>query len=138
MVGYEARQVCDMPAIHIAVTAHRAERKRCPPCGSTTTGACPPGVAQAVPYGLEVQTWAVYFTKQHHLPVDRTTQIFEDLVHQPVSEATVLKASEDVSSCIDPSREAVQELVRDGEVWRSQGFGSKGNCLGCLWPAPTA
>ncbi len=37
-------------------------------------------------------------------------------MHQPVGEATGLKASEDVSSCIEPSREAVQELWRDSEV----------------------
>ena len=116
VVGYEERQVFDIPAIHIEVTAHRAELKRCPQCGSTTKGAFPPGVTQAVQYGLEVQTWAAYFTNQHHIPVERTTQIFEDLVHQPVSEATVLKASEDVSSCIEPSIEAVKELLRDGEV----------------------
>jgi transposase len=37
-------------------------------------------------------------------------------VHQPVSEATVLQASEDVSQCIEPSTEAVQEMLRDSEV----------------------
>jgi transposase len=116
VVGYEERQVFDIPAIRIEVTAHRAEVKLCPECGRATKGAFPTAVTQAVQYGPAVQSWAAYFTNQHHIPVERTTQIFADLVHQPVGEATVLKASEDLSSCIEPSIEAVKELLRDSEV----------------------
>lgn len=110
VTGYEERQVCAIPAIRIAVTAHRAEVKICPHCGGKTTGACPAGVTQAVQYGPTVKTWAAYFPNQHHIPVERTAQSFEDLVHQPVSAATVLQASEDLAQCIEPSMEAVQEL----------------------------
>ena len=41
-----------------------------------------------------VHTWASYLTNQHHIPVERTTEIFEDLVQHRVSEGTGLKASE--------------------------------------------
>jgi transposase len=115
-MGYEERQVFDIPAMRIEVTAHRAEVKRCPACGGTTTGDFPGGVTQAVPYGPAVKTWAAYCSNQHHLPVERTAQIFDDLVQQPVSEATVLKASEDLSGLIEPSTEAVQERLRDAAV----------------------
>ena len=116
VVGYEERQVLDIPAIRIEVTAHRAEVKICPACGKTAKGAFPTVVTQAVQYGPAVQSWAAYCTNHHHIPVERTTQIFADFVHQPVGEATVLKASEDLSSCIEPSREAVKALLRDSEV----------------------
>jgi hypothetical protein len=98
-----------MPALRIVVTAHRAEVKRCPVCGGTSTGEFPAGVTQAVQDGTVVKTWASYFTNQHHIPVERTAQIFDDLVHQPVSDATVLKASEELSVSIEPATEAVQE-----------------------------
>ena len=139
MVGYEERQVFDIPAIRMEVTAHRAEVKLCPECGSTTKGTFPTGVTQAVQYGPAVQSWAAYFTNQHHIPVERTTQIFADLVHQPVGEATVLKASEDLSSCIEPSIEAVKELLRDSEVLHvdESGLRVQGELHGCMWPAPT-
>jgi len=57
-----------------------------------------------------VHTWASYFTNHHYIPVERTTEIFADLVQHRVSEATVLKASEELSALIEPSTEVVQAL----------------------------
>ena len=79
-------------------------------------GTFPATVAQAVQYGPMVYTWASYFTTQHHVPVERTTEIFADLVQHRVSEATVLKASEELSALIEPSTEAVKALLRDSGV----------------------
>jgi len=73
-------------------------------------------VTQAVQYGPTVQTWAAYFTNHHHIPVERTTEIFADLVQHQLSEATVLKASEHLETCIAPSTAAVQGLLRAAEV----------------------
>jgi hypothetical protein len=52
-VGIEAagdaeRQVCDMPALQIDVTAHRAEIKVWPECGNQNGGTFPDAVTQAV------------------------------------------------------------------------------------------
>ena len=105
-----------MPAIRIEVTAHRAEIKVCPACGHPSKGTFPEAVTQAVQYGPTVHTWASYFTNHHHIPVERTTEIFADLVQHQVSEATVLKASEHLDTCIAPSTEAVKGLLRDAEV----------------------
>jgi len=63
-----------------------------------------------------VQTWASYFTNHHHIPVERTTEVFEDLVQHRVSDATVLQASEQLDRCIAPSTEAVKGMLRDAEV----------------------
>src|SRR6266567_7716955 len=116
VVGYEERQVFDIPAIRIEVTAHRAEIKVCPACGHPSTGHFPAAVTHAVQYGPTVATWASYFTNYHHIPVERTTEIFDDLVQHRVSEATVLKASEQLDTCIAPATEAVQEQLRASEV----------------------
>jgi transposase len=63
-----------------------------------------------------VATWASYCTNDHHIPVERTTEIFDDLVQHPVSEATVLKASEHLDTCIAPAPEAVKEPWRAAAV----------------------
>ena len=114
--GYEERQVFDIPAIRIEVTAHRAEVKICPSCGATNRGDFPSDVTQPVQYGAAVKSWAAYFTNHHHIPVERTAQIFNDLVHHTVSEATVLQASEALSVCIEPSVEAVKAQLCASEV----------------------
>jgi transposase len=88
-VGYEERQVFEIPAIRIEVTAPRAEIKVCPACGHASKGTFPASVTQAVQYGPVVKTWASYFTNQHHIAVERTTEIFADLVQHRVSAATV-------------------------------------------------
>ena len=116
MVGYAERQVCDLPATRIAVPAHHAEIKVCPACGKPSKGPFPDTVPQAVQYGPTVQTWASYFTNYHHRPVERTTEICEDLVQHRMSAATVWKASEHLDTCIAPSTEAVKGLLRDAAV----------------------
>ena len=86
VIGYEERQVFDLPAIRIEVTAHRAEIKVCPACGKPSKGTFPAAVTQAVQYGPLVHPWAAYFTNYHHIPVERTTEVFADLVQHQLSE----------------------------------------------------
>ncbi len=57
-----------------------------------------------------MHTWASYCTNHHHIPVERTPELVADLVQHRVSEATVLKASEEVSAVIEPSTAAVKAL----------------------------
>ena len=114
--AYEERQVFDIPAIRIEVTAHRAEIKICPKCGSENKGKFPESVTQPVQYGNGVKTWAAYLTNQHFISVERTAEIFEDLLSHRISEATVLKAGEELSEHLSPAVEAVKEQLRAGEV----------------------
>lgn len=115
-VGYEERQVFDIPAIRIEITAHRAEIKVCPGCGQESKGTFPSEVTQATQYGSGVKTWASYLTHQHFIPLERTTQIFEDLLGHRISEAMVLKAGAELDRGVAPSIEAVQAQLKSGEV----------------------
>ncbi len=113
---HEERQVFDIPAIRIEVTAHRAAVKTCPGCGLENRGLFPVGVSGSVQYGLGVKTWATYFQTQHFVPVERTAQILEDLVGHRVAEATLMKAQRECVVAIAPATAAIQAQLRDAPV----------------------
>ena len=68
----EDRQVFEIPARRIEVTAPRAEMKIGPRCGHKNPGDFPVGVTQPVQYGNGVKTWASSFYNPHLIPVERT------------------------------------------------------------------
>jgi len=121
--GEEERQGFELPAIRIAVTAHRAEITVCPACGTSSQGAFPDAVTHAVHEGPTVQPWASYCTNHHPMPVERTTEIFADVVQPQRSAATVVQASEHFDTCLAPSTEAVQALWRAAEVLPGEASG---------------
>lgn len=112
----EERQVFDIPAIRIEVTAHRASIKICPSLSHENRGQFPKGVNSSVQYGSGVKTWASYLTNQHFIPVERTAQIIEDLAGHHVSEAVIISASEELSEQIIPATKAVKERLISSEV----------------------
>ena len=118
VTGHEERQVFDIPAIRIEVTAHRIEVKTCPGCGAENRGVFPVGVTGPVQYGPGVKTWATYFQTQHFVPVERTAQIIEDLVGHRVAEATLMKAQRECAAAIAPATAAIKDQLRDAPVVR--------------------
>jgi hypothetical protein len=73
-------------------------------------------VKQTVQYGNGVKTWASYFTNQHFVPIERTTQIFEDLVGHRISEAMVLKACSELSEQVSPAIDAISDQLKQSAV----------------------
>jgi len=114
--GYEERQVFDIPAIRIEVTAHRAEIKVCPACRTENRGDFPSEVTGPVQYGPGVKAWATYFQSQHFVPVDRTAQIFADLLNHPLAEGTLMKAGQELSDHITPATAAIKDQLRTAAV----------------------
>ena len=129
VTAHEERQVFDIPAIRIEVTAHRVEIKTCPGCGAENRGVFPVGVTGPVQYGPGVKTWATYFQTQHFVPVARTAQILEDLTGQRVAEATLMNAQRECAAAIAPATAAIQGATAGspgGRGLMSRACGSQG------------
>ena len=93
VIGYEKRQVYDLPPKLLEVTEHRAEIKCCPISGCQVTAAFAEHVTAAAQYGPRFRAQMVYLNNQHFIPYDRLTQLCEDLYGQPLSEATIVAAN---------------------------------------------
>ena len=94
------------------MTEHQAEIKECPICHQTTVGEFPPEVSQPVQYGERIKAQMVYFNQQHHVPLERTTEILEDLYDQVVSEGTIVEACTQVAQRVAPVTQAAKEELQ--------------------------
>jgi transposase len=112
----ERRQVVDIPVVRVRVVEHQAETKRCPRCGSETSGAFPEGVAGPVQYGPGVTTVAVYLNQEQLLPQERTCQVLADLFGCPISEGTLEHAVEQCHERLAEVEGAIKEGIERAKV----------------------
>jgi transposase len=111
-VEYEKRQVFDVPPVQVEVTENQAEIKACPICHHTTVGEFPSEVSQPVQYGERIKAQMVYFNQQHHVPLERTTEILEDLYGQVVSEGTIVEVCNQMAQRVEPVNQACKEELQ--------------------------
>src|SRR4030065_2255916 len=114
--GIEKRQVFDVPKVHIEVTEHKVEIKRCPYCGEINKADFPEGVTQPVQYGPEIKAQAVYFNQYQLLPLERTGEVFETLYGQALSEGTILEACQEVAEQVEPGNAAIKKHLTEKEA----------------------
>ena len=113
VIDTQKRQVFDIPPQKIVVTEYQASAKRCPGCGKIHRGVFPTGVDQPVQYGSNIKAYAVYFTQQHFLPLERAAKIMNDLFGASFTEASILSAIQIAASDLKPVVESIkQALIR--------------------------
>lgn len=112
---HKKRQVFDLPVVEVEVTEHQAEVKQCPVCGAVNQAAFPVGVTEAVQYGAQIQAQAVLLNQYHHIPLERTQEILQELYGHSPSEATIITACQEMEKQVAPVNEAVKEHLFETE-----------------------
>lgn len=84
------------------ITSARSSRR------SSTTGEFPEQVSQRVQYGERIKAQMVYFNQQHHVPLERTAEVLEDLYGQSVSQGTIVEACNQVAKRVEPVYQAIK------------------------------
>ena len=111
LLGYEKRQVFELPQKPLEVTEHRAEIKLCPVSGLPVTAPFPQAVKAPAQYGPRFQAQMVYLNVEHFIPFQRLSRISEDLYGQPLSEATVVAANQRAYDQLAPFERQLVELL---------------------------
>jgi transposase len=117
-LGYERRQVVDVPPLALEVTEHRAQRKRCPGCGRTTTAPFPEEAsARGVSYGPRIEALSVYLMGYQLLPYERTSELLSDLFGEPApGVGTLHSALRRSFEGLERTEEEIKEGLRQAQV----------------------
>jgi transposase len=116
VVGYEKRQVFDIPPIQLEVTEHQAEIKQCPGCGQQVKGEFPTAVTQPTQYGPRLKTQASYLNSYHFIPLARTEELLTDFYGQAPSQAIVLQVNDLLAEQVQPSLTSIKQQLSDASV----------------------
>lgn len=115
-IGYDKRQVFDIPPLQLAVTEHRVAIKQCPDCGVEVRGEFPQSVSQPTQYGERLKAQASYLNIYHFIPLARTTEVLTDFYGQAPSEAALINVNQQAVSLLQPSLQAIKEQLIASEV----------------------
>ncbi len=115
VVDTERRQVFDLPKIHLMVTEHIAERRRCR-CGCTTKASFPKTATAPACYGPDIRALATYLAVHQHLPMDRMAQLFADVLGAPVSVGALAQMVTEAAEATTPFTDATRLLLHEADV----------------------
>ena len=116
-VGYEKRQVFDVPPLQLEVTEHQAEVKQCSGCGRQAKGMFPAHITQPTQYGPRLKAQASYLNNYHFVPLERTEELLTDFYGQSPSEPAVIAANNQLVRQITPTLQSIkQQLIANGVV----------------------
>ncbi|MGH3802791.1 MAG: IS66 family transposase [Pseudonocardiaceae bacterium] len=115
-VGFERRQVRDIPLTTVTVSEHRAHRCRCA-CGTVTAEPMPEEIAGSPSsYGPNLRALAVYLLVFQHIPVERTALLIRDVTGAEVSTGWVASLLPEAADLVEDSLKLIQALLVMGHV----------------------
>ena len=122
IVGVVRKQVVDLAEIKIEVTEHQAQTTKCK-CGKVYREEFPHGISAPIKYGNTIKALATYFITQQLLPVQRTKQIFKDILNVDLSEATLQSYTVDAYEGLETTDKAIQDKIIESPIMHADETG---------------
>ena len=124
VVDGESRQVFDLPTLHLEVTEHLAQSRRCG-CGTVTKAAFPKQATAPACYGPVVRATAVYLMVGQHLPVARTAALLAQVCGAPVSTGWLAGLPAEAADGLGPFLAELRSQLATEEVLHADETGSR-------------
>jgi transposase len=110
-LGYQSRQVFDLPSLQLECTEHRAEIKECPGCHHQARAPFPPGVTAPVQYGKNFRALLAYLYDAQEGASRRIGEMCREMFGYPVSEATLQAARQEQHVALEPFEARLREIL---------------------------
>lgn len=110
-LGYESRQVFDLPVPRVVVTEHRVQKKCCPKCGLKQQATFPERITAPTQYGDGFTAWTAYLHGYQMLPLKRIGQLFSDLTGYRPSEGTLLTSLKATFNALKPLEQSIRQRL---------------------------
>jgi transposase len=123
VVGYERRQVHELPPVRLVIREHRALHVRCPSCEQVSVGPLPAEASSRAQYGPRLRALAVYLVEQQLVPYARARELLADLFGAFVSEGTLIRWVQQGAEVLRPVEEAIKAALIRAPVLHSDETG---------------
>jgi transposase len=126
-LGYERRQVVELPVVKPQVTEHQAHIKACPSCGVQTRGEFPEGLKAPMQYGNRIRASLIYLKDYALLPFQRGVEVMQDLFGVPLCAGTLANIDQQCSEKLAATVQRIKEQVLQAAVVHFDETGMKIN-----------
>jgi len=125
VVGYEKRQVFDIPEPKIEVTEYQAEIKDCD-CGARHVASFPDDVKAPVQYGGRIKSQVIYFMNYQFIPYERMCEIIYDIYGRNISLGTIFNYNYSCYNLLEEPEEKIKNHIIQSKV---VGFDESGSSV---------
>jgi len=104
------RQIFNVPEIKVDVTEHQVQTVLCA-CGKVHGADFPEGINAPVQYGSGIKALATYLIVQQLLPVQRTQQVFKDILGIDICMATLQSCTVTCYEGLERTEDAILDKI---------------------------
>ncbi len=123
VVGYERRQVRELPPVRLQIYEHRALHVRCPRCEQVSVGSFPVEASSRAQYGPRLRALAVYLVEQQLVPYARVRELLAELLEAFVSLGTLTRWVQQGAETLRPVEDAIKAALHRAPVLHSDETG---------------
>jgi transposase len=115
LLGYENKQVIDLPTIKTVTTEYKAEIRECM-CGKIHIARFPSEAQIKVQYGSNIKSLVVYLKHYGFMSYERISEFMKDVAGQRISQGTLVNMINECAGKLRPTVDKIKETLINESV----------------------